>query len=165
MLALELGGAFIDLDERIESLFGESIPTLFSVSEAHFRRCERRALLSLIAEPGFSQRPSVVATGGGVVIDADNRAAMLAAGTVAFIDVSLDELVRRLQTEEERSGRPLVAEAGTGLRGRVAQMLAGRRHAYLDGSVVIDGDSDPDDVVGRLLDVLDPDGQRGSRVG
>lgn len=165
MLAHELSGVFVDLDRRIESMFGESIPSLFSVGEAHFRRCERRALQSLIAEPGFAQRSVVVATGGGVVLDADNRQAMLSTGTVAFLDVTLDELVRRLESEDQRSRRPLVAEAGKGLRGRIAQMLATRRHAYLDGSLVIDGDGRPEVVVGRLVEALDPEDQRGTRVG
>jgi shikimate kinase len=165
MLAEATAATFVDLDHRIECLFGESVAALFAGGEARFRRCETLALQSLVAEPGFTGRPVVVATGGGVVLDLVNRRCMALAGTIAFLDVPVDELVRRLRAEEQRSKRPLVAEAGRGLKGRLAELLAARRHAYLDGSLVVDGTGKPEAVVARLREALEPPGERGSRVG
>jgi shikimate kinase len=162
MLAEERGAVFIDLDRRIESLLGTSIPALFAAAEGRFRACETLALSSLIAEPAFAAREAVVATGGGVVIRPENRRLMREAGLVVFLDVPVDQLTHRLEHDDERAARPLVAEAGKGLRGRLAELLAARRQAYLDGSIVVDGGGAPDVVLARLLDATGSDGDVGA---
>src|SRR5690606_301007 len=95
LLARRWGAPFVDLDRRIERIFGAAIPALFSRGEAHFRRCERAALRLLVAEPGFAGRTTVVAAGGGLVVDPDNRAVMRATGVVLLLDVPALELARR----------------------------------------------------------------------
>src|SRR5690606_2368278 len=125
LLARDLGAEFIDHDERIERLFGRSIPELFAEGEPHFRRCERRALETLVREPAFGSRPVVVATGGGLVVDPANCATMASCGIVVHLDVPLEELLVRLDSPQARAVRPLVADAQA-LRERLSALLSAR---------------------------------------
>ena len=69
LLAAHWQVAWIDLDARVQRLFGSTIPAMFARGERYFRECESQALRSLMAEPGVRARTVVVATGGGVVVD------------------------------------------------------------------------------------------------
>lgn len=150
-LAEKLGATFVDLDARIESVFGVSIPALFQDGEANFRAHERAALVGLTAEPAFSARSVVVATGGGVVIDGANVVTMKGSGVTVFIDVPVEELVRRL-TGAGQSERPLLA-SGDPAR-TLSDLLDQRRAAYETADVTIHGVGDPPVIAGRIEDAL-----------
>lgn len=150
LLAAQWQAPFIDLDRRIERLFGAPIPALFARGEPHFRRCERLALRLLVAEPGFRGRTAVVAAGGGVVVDPDNRALMRDAGVVFFLDVPADELARRL-SRSPIAARPLLGPDLAAVTARVAELLAQRRSAYEEAFGVVDGSGAPQDVAHRVL--------------
>ena len=167
ILAERLDVPFIDLDARVQRIFGRTIEELFADGEDRFRRCERIALESLVAEPAFAARGAVVATGGGVVIDPGNRETMIAHGVVVHLDVPVAELAARLLAAGERRTRPLLAAGSItphggwgsdGLPTRLAELLAMRRAAYLDRSIVVDGRGSADVVVVRILAALgEPD--------
>lgn len=146
-LADHVDATFVDLDTRIEFVFGRSISSLFEDGEEDFRRCERAALESLAAEPAFRARPVVVATGGGVVIDRANLGTMRAAGVTVFIDVPAQELARRLTTQG-RSERPLLTHGDPATT--LARLFAQRRDAYQACDVTVDGVGEPDAVVSRI---------------
>lgn len=156
LLAERWGAPWVDLDARIERIFGATIPALFRHGEAHFRRCERDALRLLIAEPGFCATTTVVATGGGVVVDPANRAAMRRAGLVLFLDVPPAELARRLTQGGPLAGRPLLGEGVEAVEARLCDLLAQRRAAYEEAHGVVDGSGPPQDGVDRLLMALAP---------
>lgn len=109
-LADHLGRAHVDLDELVVTSSGCSIPELFDVEgEAGFRQRETVALATAL-EGG----PSVVSTGGGVVVALSNRAMLRDAdATVVWLDAAVDSLVDRVG---DGHGRPL-------LRGDVRSML------------------------------------------
>jgi shikimate kinase len=151
LLADELGVPFVDLDRRIERLFGASIERLFAAGEAHFRACERQALASLCAEPGFGARGCVVATGGGVVVDPGNRALMVRYGVVVHLDVPIEVLASRVEHE---GGRPLLDGSSLTVRRRLSELLAARREAYREADLCIDARDSPDRVVTRLQAAL-----------
>lgn len=153
LLAALWDAPFIDLDRRIERLFGAAIPALFARGEPHFRRCERAALQLLVAEPGFCSRTVVVATGGGLVVDPDNRARMREAGVVFFLDVPVAELARRLSSAPI-AGRPLLGPDIDAVVARVTELLDRRRSAYEEAHGVVDGSGPPQDVAHRLLTAL-----------
>ena len=157
IVADRLGVPFIDLDARVQRIHGRSIEELFAEGEERFRRCERVALESLVAEPAFAARGAVVATGGGTIIDPHNRDAMIGVGTIVHLDVPVGELAARLLQCGER--RPLLIgyapHAGTdGLPTRLAELLAMRRAAYLDRSIVVDARGEPEAVADRILAAL-----------
>jgi shikimate kinase len=147
------GAPFVDLDRRIERLFGAAIPALFARGESHFRRCERAALQLLVAEPGFRARTVVVAAGGGLVVDPANRALMREAGVVYFLDVPPAELARRLVVTP-LGGRPLLGSDAGAVAARVGELLDNRRSAYEEADGVVDGNGPPQDVAHRLLTAL-----------
>lgn len=150
LLAQHLGATFIDLDERIERLFGRTIPAIFAEGEPQFRHLERRALETLVAEPAFGSRAAVVATGGGIILDPQNRATMAAHGSVVHLEVPLDDLVGRLGSPAARAARPLVAGEPSVLRERIAGLLSARNDAYRTAEYCIDGRGVPADVVERV---------------
>lgn len=153
VLAQARGWPLVDLDERIERMFGMPIPELFEAGEPAFRACERAALESLLAEPGLSARAVVVATGGGAVLDPRNREAMDRVGVRVYLEVGVDELVRRLRptVDADQGARPLLGGEAASLRQRVAVLLASRRSAYRAGALVIDAATDPAAVAQRVI--------------
>ncbi len=158
LLAHELGATFVDLDARVERMFGRTVAQLFEEGERRFRVCEGAALRALVAEPGFAARRVVVATGGGVVLDDGNRDLMASVGTIVFLDVPPEVLSARLHEGAGEVGRrPLLAgDNPIATRRRLVELLAVRGRAYLDRSVRIDGRGEPDAVAARVLEVLSP---------
>lgn len=103
-LAMRMGRPFVDVDACIETQAGMSIAAIFTrEGDAGFRRRESDALCAALA--GSS---AVIATGGGAVLDAENRAAMRAAGTVVYLTVDPATQLARLQGD---TGRPLLQTA------------------------------------------------------
>lgn len=97
--ALELD--FVDADHEVERRAGVDIATIFEFEgEAGFRRRERLLIDQLTQRDGI-----VLATGGGAVLDADNRRALAERGLVVYLDTSVAEQLRR--TRRDR-GRPLL---------------------------------------------------------
>lgn len=158
-LAARWAVPFIDLDARIERMFGMSVAEAFARGEPYFRDLEQQALRTLLAEPAFAARRSVVATGGGAVVDAANRALIDAAGPRVLLHVPPEELARRL-VGTEASVRPLVASAADPQL-RLAQLWAQRRASYEAGAIVVDGVGAVSQVVDRVLVALDLPPQTG----
>jgi shikimate kinase len=105
VLGQQLGWAFEDLDDRIQTREKRTIEAIFrEFGEAEFRRAEHAALGELLAELGSS--PRVVALGGGAFVQAENAALLKQAGVpVVFLDAPVAELFRRCQ--QEMVERPL----------------------------------------------------------
>ena len=90
--------AFVDADRDIESRTGVAVGTIFDCEgEAGFRARERDALAELLAGDG-----RVIATGGGAVLDADNRERMRRRGFVVHLDVGPEAQLQRLARDRVR---------------------------------------------------------------
>lgn len=152
-LAAMLDVAFVDLDARTERMFGTTIADAFARGEPYFRGLERTALQSLVAEPAFAGRTVIVATGGGLVVDPNNRACMDGVGTRVLLRVPPEQLAERLQGAEA-ARRPLVAEADDPVQ-RLRELWQARREAYEAGAAVVDGVGSVDVVAQRVRDALD----------
>ena len=101
-LAEHFGLRLVDADREIEQQAGTSINTIFEhEGEAGFRARERAALATLLREDGL-----VVATGGGAVLDADNRRLLRERGFVVHLYVSVPQQLERLARDRSR---PLLA--------------------------------------------------------
>jgi len=119
-LAHELGREFIDLDVALEARCGVPIPHIFDIEgEAGFRRRETRMLRDCVGKPR-----TVLATGGGVVLAGENRA-LLKQGTVVYLRVNTEELLRRLAGDRQR---PMLQADDP--HARVAELLALRTPLY-----------------------------------
>ena len=93
-MARLLGRPFLDSDHEIELRTGADIALIFErEGEAGFRKREREAIASLTMQSGI-----VLATGGGAVLDAENRRHLAERGWVAYLETSIAQ-------QAERAGR------------------------------------------------------------
>lgn len=89
---------FADLDHEIEQSTGAPIPTIFECEgEAGFRARERATLQSLLAGDGL-----VLATGGGAVLDADNRCLLCERCFVVHLHLDVPAQLQRLARDRSR---------------------------------------------------------------
>jgi shikimate kinase len=97
-LARQLGQRFYDVDTVIEERIGCPIRVFFErEGELHFRDVEQQVVGELVALPNV-----VIATGGGAVLRAENRAALRERTTVVYLRSSPEELFRRLRHDTRR---------------------------------------------------------------
>jgi shikimate kinase len=120
-LARALGKDFVDCDREIEIRTGASISLIFELEgEEGFRRREQAMLLELTERDGI-----VLATGGGAVLEAENRARLRARGYAIYLKATVDLLVER--TARDRN-RPLLQTDDP--RARLESLLAEREPLY-----------------------------------
>lgn len=124
-LAARLHRHFIDADKVLEQRCGVSITTIFDLEgEAGFRRREIAILDELSRLPD-----TVLATGGGAVLDDATRRLLHERGTVVYLKAPLPELWQRLRRDRTR---PLLRTPNA--RERLAQLLALREPLYEDAA-------------------------------
>jgi shikimate kinase len=132
-----------DIDQRIEAREHRTVASIFSqLGEPYFRQLERLALGELLP-----LRHVVIATGGGTFVEPDNRALMLADGAVAWLDLSLAQVIERVPADGRR---PLASD-----RAQMEQLFARRQLAYAQAHVRVDASMPVPEVVGRLLEWID----------
>ena len=129
-LAQALSLTFIDADRELETRTGASVADIFACEgEAGFRRRESALLAELL-----QGQDQLIATGGGVVLAADNRALLKSLACVVHLDVSvagqLERLARRPPRPQLDPGAP--ATVGGAVALVPAPRLAGVAHVYLD---------------------------------
>jgi shikimate kinase len=104
-VADRLGRPFIDLDAHVELSFGKSVSRIFAENgEAVFRDAEAGASAAVALMP-----PSVIAPGGGWVLNSAATAHLLDRGRIIYLRVAPDAAVHRMGRGVER--RPLLADS------------------------------------------------------
>ena len=94
---------FIDLDSEIEKVAGKSITEIFDIDgEEQFRKMETKQLKQ------YSE--SIVACGGGIVLNDENREFINENGFTILLTASMEELSHRLS---DSGNRPLLADDNT----------------------------------------------------
>ncbi len=151
-LAQRLGRDFIDSDRVLVERTGVPVATIFEIEgEAGFRRRES-AILAELAQGA----DRVVATGGGAVLSADNRAVMRASGTVVYLRARIDNLWERTRHD---ASRPLLATPDP--RATLSALLEARDPLYRDAAhVIVDtGTQTAATLVGRVVAALERHGK------
>lgn len=98
LLARHYGFAFHDSDHEIEARTGVRIPVIFEIEgESGFRRREEAVIADLTALTGI-----VLATGGGAVLSAANRARLRSNGTVIYLRSTPERLFERTRHDRNR---------------------------------------------------------------
>jgi shikimate kinase len=146
-LAKSLGLEFIDSDHEIEHRTGVTIPVIFEIEgEAGFRRWEKGVIDELTQRQGL-----VLATGGGAVLDPDNRNHLCQRGTVVYLRAKADQLYQR--TARDRN-RPLLQTENP--RARIEALVEARDPLYREvADIIIDtGDGSVRGVIRQLLQQL-----------
>ncbi|MEE4330477.1 MAG: shikimate kinase [Wenzhouxiangella sp.] len=97
-LARRLGLEFRDLDQEIERRCGVEVSTIFDIEgEAGFRKREHVMLEELTRADSL-----LLATGGGSILRADNRALLRERGLVVWLRTRVDQQIRRLEKDQRR---------------------------------------------------------------
>ena len=97
-LAKVLGRDFFDSDKEIEYRTGVSISWIFEMEgEAGFRLREKKVIEELTG-----LKDIVLATGGGAVLDEDNRRVLRSRGHVIYLSASVEQLMRRTAKDKNR---------------------------------------------------------------
>ena len=129
-----------DIDHRIEAREHQRVAEIFAKQgEPYFRDLERSVLQELL-----SQRHVIVATGGGTFVDPENRAAMLADGAVAWLDVPLERVIERVPADGRR---PLASD-----RTQMEQLYTRRGAAYSQAHIRVDAARPIPEIVERILE-------------
>jgi shikimate kinase/3-dehydroquinate synthase len=124
LLAEILQMPFFDLDEVIEATAGKIISEIFSTSgEQAFRVLESESLRDLL-----DSHRSVIALGGGTLLNPDNRSMVEACGKVLCLSANQKSLVDRIQ--EKPGKRPLLGTANESQR--LLMVLLDERAGHYD---------------------------------
>ena len=131
-LADRLGLIFVDADTAIEQATGASVTLIFEMEgEAGFRARESAVLAELCA-----QRERVIATGGGAVLDPDNRHRLAASGFVVYLRTGIERQLERLERDRTR---PLLKAPDR--RARLETLATQRNPLYEDvADLIYDSD-------------------------
>jgi shikimate kinase len=98
IVAGELFLDFHDTDAKIEETTGVTIDWIFDIEgEAGFRKRETTTLKEMVALNSI-----VLATGGGIVIEEENRELLASRGTVFYLHTPLNIQVERTAKDKDR---------------------------------------------------------------
>lgn len=133
LCAERLGYDFVDTDAEIERREGMTIPQVFEQKgESYFRQVEAALVQELIG-----RKHAVIATGGGMMVNAANRRALLDAGVCVCLTASPDAILSRV----DAGSRPMLR--GDDPRVRVETLLKERAPAYRELHYFMDTSSGP----------------------
>jgi 3-dehydroquinate synthase len=144
-VAHRLGRRFVDMDDEIEARAGKAIPRIFAEDgEDTFRGMEAELCQELGSQAGL-----VIATGGGALLDAASREAMMRGSTVLCLTCDPDEIQHRL-SEGVAATRPLLEVPDP--RAEIERLLAARQEAYAAIPWQIDTTGSPvEELVERVI--------------
>ena len=141
-LARRLRARFVELDRRIEKAAEISIGELFSLyGEDYYRRLERETLTEVLAE----NRPTVLATGGGIVTSPDTYTLLAKSAITVWLRAAPEDHWNRVVSQGDR--RPMAdhPQAMADLR----TLLARREPLYARANHTIDTSGRP------IADIVD----------
>jgi shikimate kinase len=146
LLAKKLSMPFIDTDERIVQATKLTIPQIFAQGgEKEFRQWESKIIAQLVQSPA-----SVIACGGGVILDPENRIALSRSGLRIYLQAELSLLAQRLTHSLDR---PLLP--ANQIHPKLVEQLSAREKWYEESEIQIPiGSESPEQICGRILSSL-----------
>lgn len=112
---------FFDADVEVVSRAGAPIDWIWDIEgEEGFRQREWRAIGELTQKQGI-----VLATGGGAVINPQNRTNLAARGVVIYLETSVEQQLQRTRKDKQR---PLIQTENP--KQRLQSLMEGRRQFY-----------------------------------
>ena len=127
-LSKRTGMPLLDTDAIIEEQIGCPIPQIFAEKgEAHFRALETALLRYLLQNP--TPNPSIISTGGGIVVRPENRRLLRMLGFTVWLNVSINALLVRTARS---TNRPLLQN--TDRRAVFERLDAERRPFYQESA-------------------------------
>jgi shikimate kinase len=146
-LSKRLNMEFHDSDHEIEARTGVDIPLIFELEgEAGFRKREQAIIEELTRIPDI-----ILATGGGAILDPENRRNLSTRGRVIYLHASVNQQLKR--TRRDRN-RPLLQTADP--RAKLEELMAIRDPLYREiADIIIETDGKRvRDVVRQIIQQL-----------
>ncbi|MBF0281004.1 MAG: shikimate kinase [Zetaproteobacteria bacterium] len=145
LLAHQLQLAWIDLDAAIVAKAGCAIPEIFQTKgEGAFRDLESELLQKCCTE----QHAQIIATGGGAVLRAQNRAIMQQYGAVVWLDIAPEISSQRIAGD---TNRPLLAGASALERAQTLALERNPLYASIAAFTINTGEYSPQASVARIV--------------
>jgi shikimate kinase/3-dehydroquinate synthase len=127
-VAEHLSWTFVDTDDGIIKLSNKTIPQIFEQDgEDKFRQLERKVL-----KQACQQERTVIATGGGAIIDPRNQRLLAENCTIICLEAKAETIYQRLLHDSLYSANPVVRPllAGDNPLERIRQLKAHRQTYY-----------------------------------
>lgn len=144
VLAKKLNQPLFDTDQLIEKQEGMSVSRIFELyGEGEFRRLETEMLKKNLSGDW------VLSVGGGLPLKEENRQLLKRAGTVVYLRVQPETVLKRLKGDRSR---PLLQ--GGDAREKIEFLLKQRSPVYEEGAdIVVDvDDKTPEDIGQEILE-------------
>jgi shikimate kinase len=146
LLAALLGYAFVDTDELIVARDGRSIADIFREDgQTVFRRWEAVVARELAGQSGL-----VIATGGRLMLDEANAAALGANGRVFCLTAAPETILTRLHNDNGR--RPLLDVPNPAQQ--IERLLKERREKYGRFTQITTDDKAPAQIAAEILQMM-----------
>lgn len=130
ILAKRLKRDWLDVDQVIEDTEKRKISDIFEKDgEAHFRRLEKETIQKVTGRSNL-----VITTGGGAVLDADNRAALKKNGFLITLSATPETIFQRVRHARHR---PLLKGD---LRAEIQRLMAEREPFYRESDHIFSTD-------------------------
>ena len=145
-LSRRLSMRLLDTDELIEKRSGMKILEIFArFGEQRFRELESEVLGVLLS--GELGEGFVLSTGGGIVIDSENRRKLAELGKVVCLSASIETIFERVSNSSQR---PLLNNASP--KDEIKRLLDERSSFYEEADLVIDTTDKKIDEVARIIE-------------
>ena len=150
-IAHRLGWQAVDLDVEIERTAGRTIPRIFeSEGERGFRAREHQAVRDAASRDGV-----VIATGGGVWLNADNRSVLADGGYVVTLEARSATILARYAAAEQGTTEVRPMLAGADPRRRVKTLKAARQPFYAMSDLTVHTDDiEIEQAVDQVVDAV-----------
>jgi len=132
LLAQRMGSKFVDTDKEIEEITGLTAAQLINKHGIIRFRSEESLVVKKLAE----QTGLVIATGGGTLLDPENRRLLAINGVFIHLLASVDAIYQRVKGKKK--DRPLLAKGD--LKEQITKLLKERQDLYQEADFTIDTD-------------------------
>jgi len=147
LLAKKLKRKFIDTDQLIEERQGVTIPQIFTdLGESAFRKMEADISKELGKKEGL-----VISTGGRLMLDPANVAALSSTGKIFCLVATPQEILSRLESDKDNR-RPLLDVPNPSEQ--ILELLQERKKGYQRFLKLATDDKQPADVTENLLEFM-----------
>ena len=147
ILSKKTGLKFVDIDSEIEKKEGKTIKEIFEErGESYFRNLEKEKIKKFSKKRGF-----IVSTGGGLGADKENMNLMKKNGVVIWLDLSLEEVLRRCGNDKNR---PLLRQPLENLK----RLFEERKNVYSMADIHIKTEGkEPEKIAEEILEQINGD--------
>jgi XRE family aerobic/anaerobic benzoate catabolism transcriptional regulator len=143
-LARRLHVPFVELDQKVEEAANLTLAELFSLhGEEYYRRLERQALMDILD----SGKEAVVATGGGIVTDAETLSLLRQRAATVWLKAAPEDHWNRVVKQGDRRPMANHPQAMRDLR----VLLSGREPLYSTAAITVDTSRKP---VAHVVDAV-----------